>query len=223
MAAQRKREILYYRPAEDCLGLEIQAALRADKAGGGRLRWCEPDPDGWEFDCYCAVAATAYLFLKGEELTGFDPLASPKSVDWAAAGGAAYRAGYRSLCSYGGGHWWLEYRRNGSPSQVIDLNIGLDDRNDVFDYVQDGHGQKFQGPGYGWPSKRALDLIGLVKENRARRAGRHVARRRFNADPGRASDPGRMGTAVRHSQACDCRREGDNRHLALPSGHPEVC
>ena len=69
------RKVRYFRPLHDPLGLEIQAAMRADRATGGRLRWCEPAPDGWEFDGYCAVAATAYLFLKGEELAGLDPLA----------------------------------------------------------------------------------------------------------------------------------------------------
>lgn len=160
------RKVRYFRPLDDPLGLEIQAAMRADRATGGCMRWCEPDPDGWEFDGYCAVAATAYLFLKGEELAGLDPLARAETVDWKAAGRAAYDAGYRSFCSYGGGHWWLEHRQLGGPSQVIDLNIGVDDANDDFSYVEQGHGQKFQGPGYTAPSKRALDLIRLVKNSR---------------------------------------------------------
>jgi hypothetical protein len=143
-----------------------KTALKADKAGGGRLRWCEPTPDGPEFDCYCAVSAGGYFFLKGEELASLDPLAPAETVDWEAAGRAAYKAGYRSFCSYGGGHWWLEHRQDGSPSEIIDLNIGLNDPNDRFPYVKEGHGQKFQGPGYKRPSRRALELIGLVKETR---------------------------------------------------------
>jgi hypothetical protein len=88
-------------------------------------------------------------------------------VDWEAAGSAAYEAGYRSFCSFGGGHWWLEHRQDGSPSGVIDLSIGLNDRNDDFPYGREGHGQKFQGPGYKQPSRRALELIGQVKQTRA--------------------------------------------------------
>lgn len=141
--------------------------LKVDKADGGRLRWCEPEPHGPEFDCYCAVSAGSYFFLKGEALAGFDPLAPAETVDWEGAGKAAYDAGYRAFCSSGGGHWWLEHRQYGSPSAVIDLNIGLNDRNDDFPYVAAGHGQKFQGPGYKRPSKRALELIRLVKEARA--------------------------------------------------------
>src|SRR5436309_1375134 len=112
--------------------------MRADRDAGGRLRWCEPDRDGWEFDGYCAVAATAYFFLKGEELAGFDPLISSDMVEWGIAGRAAYDAGYRAFCSYGGGHWWLEQHRDGEPSQVIDLNIGLQDLNNLFQYAENG-------------------------------------------------------------------------------------
>ena len=108
------------------MGVEIQAALKADKDAGGCLRWCDPEPDAeWEFDGYCAVAATAYFFLKGEELAGFDPVAG--TVDWKTAGRTAYMAGFRSFCSWGGGHWWLEHRQDGGFSQVIDLNIGVND------------------------------------------------------------------------------------------------
>lgn len=164
------RAVRYYRPSEDPLGLEIQAAMRADQDAGARLRWCGPDPNGWEFDGYCAVAATAYFFLKGEELAGFDPLTSPDTVEWEAAGRVAYDAGYRAFCSYGGRHWWLEQHRVGEPSQVIDLNIGVQDSNKLFRYVEEGHGQKFQGPGYAAPSVRAIGLIRLVKAIRKERA-----------------------------------------------------
>jgi hypothetical protein len=166
--AAPRRQVRDYRPLDDPLGLEIQNAMTADKAGGGSLRWCEPKPDGWEFDGYCAVAATAYLFLKGEELAGADPLAPAETGDWETAGRAAYDAGYRSCCSYGGGHWWLEHRQNDQPPQVIDLNIGVHDANDDFPYVEQGHGQKFQGAGYAAPSKRALELIQRVKDFRVK-------------------------------------------------------
>ncbi len=162
--------VRYYRPSQDPLGLEIQAPMRADQDASARLRWCEPDPDGCEFDGYCAVAATAYFFLKGEELAGLDALAPAETVQWEAAGRVAYDAGYRAFCSYGGGHWWLEQHRDGEPSQVIDLNIGVEDSNNSFRYAEEGHGQKFQGPGYAAPSTRALELIRLVKATRRERA-----------------------------------------------------
>lgn len=163
-----------YEPAKDALGLEIQAALKVDKAAGGRLRnrGCEPGRVP-EFDCYCAASAGAYFFLKGEELAAFDALAPADTVDWENAGRAARNASYRSFCSDGGDHWWLERRQDDSPSQVIDLNIGVNDPNDDFAYDR-GHGQGFQRYGYKRPSPRALEIIKLVKRARADGEVRHL-------------------------------------------------
>ncbi len=156
----------YYEPEHDELGLEIQAVLRADKAAGGKLRWCEPEPDGWEFDCYCAVAAAAYLFLKGEELAGLDPLTSVELVDWEVAGRAARAGGYRSYQAGGpGGHWWLEHSEDGSDVHIIDLNIGIDDVNDDYPY-EEGTPRGFMMTGYKRPAGRALEIIRRVKATR---------------------------------------------------------
>jgi hypothetical protein len=165
----RVRQIRYYEPAEDPLGLEIQRALK-ERDPDGRLRQegCEPQPDGPEFDCYCAVGAGAYFFLKGEELAGIDALALAPvdAAAWAEGGRTAREAGYQSACSDGGGHWWLERRQDDTVSHVIDLNIGLNDPNDDFPY-EDGHLQGFRLYGYKRPSPRAHEVIQLVKEARA--------------------------------------------------------
>lgn len=160
--------IRYYEPSKDDLGLEIQRALK-ERDPDGRLRQegCEPQLDGPEFDCYCAVGAGAYFFLRGEELAGFDPLSPADTVDWEAAGRAARQAGYQSACSNGGGHWWLERREDDSAPEVIDLNVGLNDPNDAFAY-EEGHLQGFRLYGYKRPSPRSLQVIQLVREARAR-------------------------------------------------------
>ena len=161
------RHVRYYEPAEDQLGLEIQAVLRADKAAGGKLRWCEPEPGGWEFDGYCAVAAAAYLFLKGEELAGLESPAPDEAVNWEASGRAARAAGYRSYQAGGpGGHWWLENTKDGSDVRIIDLNIGVEDVNDDYPY-QEGTPRPFMMTGYKRPADRALKVIQRVKAARA--------------------------------------------------------
>jgi hypothetical protein len=77
--------------------------------------------------------------LKGEQLLpGADPLAPAETVDWEAAGRAGRGAEYRSYQAGGpGGHWWLEHTTDGADPQIIDLNIGVDDPNDVYPYEEE--------------------------------------------------------------------------------------
>jgi hypothetical protein len=169
-----------YEPENDPLGLEIQEVLRKDKATGGKLRWCEPDADGWEFNGYCARAAAAYLFLKGEELLpGFDQSEFADTPEhWEAAGRAARAAGYRSCQGGGpGGHWWLEQTTsNGSHTQIIDTNVGINDANDEYPY-EEGAPRGFMMTGYKRPADNAKEIIRRVKANRRPKATR-IARAR---------------------------------------------
>ena len=88
-------------------------------------------------------------------------------MDWEAAGHAARAAGYRSYHAGGaGGHWWLQCSIDGAEPQIIDLNIGIADPNDIYPYEQ-GTPRGFMMTGYKRPAKRALEVISRVKATRA--------------------------------------------------------
>jgi hypothetical protein len=164
------------RPEQDPLVVEIQAALRVDQARGAKLSYgpIPPDTDsGPEFDGFCAAAAAAYLFLKGEEMAGQDPDAFVDTeAHWHHAGTAARAAGYRSFQRSSRprwgphtSHWWIERTGPDGRGAVIDLIYGPGDPPARFPY-HEGRTRGFMQTGYRRPADRARALIEMVKLNR---------------------------------------------------------
>ena len=170
----------FYQPEEDDSGLRSRPFCETTRPREGNCDGASPSQTGWEFDCYCAAAAAAYLFLKGEDLAaqnggdleGFDRMEFVDTQDhWEAAGRAARTAGYRSCQGGGpGGHWWLEFGREDRPDRwIIDTNIGIDDTNDDCPY-EEGAPRGFMMTGYKRPAGKAKEIIRRVKTNRRKKA-----------------------------------------------------
>ena len=163
----------------DALGSEIQAALREDKARGGKLLWSYSRGGFFEFDGYCAVASSAYFFLAGEAAADLDPAAGADKVDWEAAGQAALASGLQPMQltlrqrwpHHGESrHWWIA---RPSEGVVVDLTIGPADRPDRDYPYERGRRRGFMQHGYRRPNRtRALVLIEAVKRARVSPGGR---------------------------------------------------